>query len=142
LLVLVGTAACGGVTAISPTSSLLAPSAALPSTRVITGIVPPLGESAPCFVERYSCEVFEFSLPQEGTIGVTLSWDGQPRAMLVQLYWGDGLLAHEDVAPKSGPSRIAFQRPLMEATSYRVRVVSLEPDHALPFTLTLTLTSP
>jgi hypothetical protein len=152
--------ACEGVTTVGPSNALTVPAdaafvntliktppvpspiEALPLTQVITGTVFPLGESAPCFVERFPCQVFEFVLPTQGTITVRLDWDGQPRAMLVQLFWGDGLLAHEDVAPRSGPSQIAFRRPLMEANTYRVRVVSLEPDHAMPFTLTLALTAP
>lgn len=154
--------ACGGITTVGPSrtvgvpvvtpsfSAASAPSAPLapllfaplPSTQTISGTVFPLGQSAPCFLERYPCQIYEFAMPQEGSIGVTLNWDGQPRAMLVQLYWGDGLLAHEDVAPRSGPSQIAFRRGLMEPNTYRVRVVSLEPDHAMPFILTLSLTTP
>ncbi|MBF8300086.1 MAG: hypothetical protein HW394_456, partial [Acidobacteria bacterium] len=61
-----------------------------------------------------------------------------PRAMLVQLYWAGEGLAHEDVAPRNGPSRIWFRRPLMEAANYTLRVVSLEPESTIPFTLTLT----
>jgi len=69
---------------------------------------------------------------------VTLTWEGAPRALFVQLYWAGEGLAHEDVAPRSGPSRISFVRPRMEAARYEVRVVSREPEREIPFTLTLT----
>ena len=56
---------------------------------------------------------------------------------MVQLYWAGEGLAHEDIAPRTGPSRISFRRTLMEATGYRLRVVSLEPDNTIPFSLTI-----
>ena len=68
---------------------------------------------------------------------MTVNWEGDARALMVQLYWAGEGLAHEDVAPRDGPSRIWFRRPLMEASSYRLRVVSLEPGKAIPFTLTV-----
>lgn len=145
---------CGGITTLAPTgpsSSLIqtvsatappaapGPSASLPAPRMISGAVGPLREGMPpCFADRYACEVYDFSLAQEGSIEITLTWDGAPRAMMVQLYWAGEGLAHEDVAPRSGPSHIAFARPRMEAANYRVRVVSLEPGSTIPFTLTLT----
>lgn len=110
-----------------------------PASRVISGAVGPLLEGMPpCFADRYPCEVFDLSLPRPGPIEVALTWLGAPRAMLVQLYWAGEGLAHEDVAPREGPSRIWFQRPMMEAAAYKVRVVSLEPANRIPFTLTLT----
>jgi hypothetical protein len=81
--------------------------------------------------------VYDFSLPREGPIEVTLTWDGPARAMMVQLYWAGEGLAHEDVAPRNGPPLISFVRPRMEAANYRVRVVSLEPGASMPFNLTL-----
>jgi hypothetical protein len=106
---------------------------------VIRGTVAPLrGEASPCFAERYNCQAYDFFLSEEGPIEVTMTWEGPPRAILVQLYWAGEGLAHEDVAPRDGPPRIWFRRPLMEAASYRLRVVSLEPDSSIPFTLTLT----
>ena len=69
---------------------------------------------------------------------MTLTWDGAPRALMVQLYWAGEGLAHEDVAPRTGPSRITFTRPLMEPVGYRLRVVSLEPGSTIPYSLTLT----
>lgn len=93
--------------------------------------------AAPCWADRYPCQVYDFTLPQSGAIEVTLTWDGQPRALMVQLYWAGEGLAHEDVAPRTGPSRINFRRPLMEAAGYRLRVVSLEPDKTIPFSLTI-----
>jgi hypothetical protein len=56
---------------------------------------------------------------------------------MVQLYWAGEGLAHEDIAPRTGPSRISFRRPLMEAVGYRLRVVSLEPENTIPFSLTI-----
>lgn len=117
----------------------LAPAAYEPASRVITGTVGPLREGTPpCFADRYPCEVFDLSLPRPGPIEVALTWLGAPRAMLVQLYWAGEGLAHEDIAPRAGPSRIWFQRPMMEAAAYKVRVVSLEPASRIPFKLTLT----
>lgn len=146
---------CGGMAALSPTgpSATFAPAisaAASPTAppaapapaapfHVITGAVGPLLDGMPpCFADRYPCEVYDFSLPREGSIEVTLTWEGQARALMVQLYWAGEGLAHEDVAPRNGPSRISFQRPKMEAANYRLRVVSLEPGATIPFTLTLT----
>lgn len=122
---------------ISPVTS--APPMARSGSVTSSGTVGPLREGMlPCFAERYPCETYDFSLVREGSIEVTMTWEGPPRALLVQLYWAGEGLAHEDVAPRDGPSRIWFRRPLMEAADYRLRVVSLEPDHAIPFTLTLT----
>ena len=147
---------CGGMTNLSPAG----PSAAFPSVsgvaaspaapapnpspapvqsaRTIDGVVGSVGAgAAPCWADRYACEVYDFTLPQSGAIEVTLTWDGQPRALMVQLYWAGEGLAHEDIAPRTGPSRINFRRPTMEAASYRLRVVSLEPENSIPFQLTL-----
>lgn len=143
---------CGRVATLPPTgpspagvpASTPAPPAgpvppAAARTQVISGSVGPAVEtSAPCFADRYPCEVFDFVLEREGPIEVTLTWDGAPRALLVQLYWAGEGLAHEDVAPRNGPSRISFVRPRMESARYTVRVVSLEPARAIPFTLALT----
>lgn len=93
---------------------------------------------APCWADRYPCAVYDFSLRQPGPIEVTLTWDGQPRGLMVQLYWAGEGLAHEDLAPRTGPSRISFRRPMMEAADYRIRVVSLEPDATTPFELVVT----
>ena len=121
----------------SPTAP--APAESLPVSVPTSGTVGPLLEGAPpCFADRYPCETYDFSLVREGSIEVTMTWEGPPRAMLVQLYWAGEGLAHEDVAPRNGPSRIWFRRPLMEAANYRLRVVSLEPESTIPFTLTLT----
>jgi len=132
-------ATVGERTLPSAPPSLPTPPTGTPLPRVLSGAVGPLGEgSPPCFADRYPCEVYDFALEREGPIAVTLTWDGEPRALMVQLYWaGDGL-AHEDVAPRTGPSRISFMRPRMEPVSYRLRVVSLEPGSTIPFSLTLT----
>ena len=148
---------CGGVTTLSPTApsaafsqttAAAAPPAApapspgpapVPAAQTITGVVRSTAAgAAPCWADRYPCQVYDFTLSQAGAIEVTLTWDGQPRALMVQLYWAGEGLAHEDVAPRNGPSRIWFRRPLMEAADYRLRVVSLEPESTIPFTLTLT----
>jgi hypothetical protein len=159
LLLSLFTASCGGLTTLSPTGpattfasnvtasgspALPAPVPAPPgigsisAAHTITGTVPALGSGVlPCWADRYPCEVFEFALAQTGPIEVTLTWDGQPRALMVQLYWAGEGLAHEDLAPRTGPSRINFRRPLMEAANYRLRVVSLEPERAVPYSLTV-----
>ena len=115
-----------------------APAAGTPAAQAITGVVGPLRDGvAPCWADRYPCEVYDFALSEAGAIEVTLTWEGQPRALMVQLYWAGEGLAHEDIAPRTGPSRINFRRPLMEASNYRLRVVSLEPGTAIPFALTI-----
>ena len=121
-----------------PVPVVSAPVAPVSGGVSTSGTVGPLSQEAEaCFAGRYPCDTFDFSLVQAGPIEVTLTWDGPPRAVLVQLYWADEGLAHEDVAPREGPSQIRFRRPLMEAADYRLRVVSLEPGSAIPFTLTL-----
>jgi hypothetical protein len=156
---------CGGLTALSPTapSSMVStsagssqpavaaapaparaigpdvPSGLLPSERVITGTVEPLADySAPCYVERYACEKYRFSLQQEGAAEVALSWQGGARAMLIQLYRAGAGLVHEDVAPPDGAPTIAFRRVALPPIEYELRVVNMEPTVAHPFTLTLT----
>ena len=152
-------ASCGGMATLSPTAPSRtfaqtlattpspapapvpapAPAAGAPTTQTISGVVPPLRDGvAACWADRYPCEIYDFTLPQSGAIEVTLAWEGQPRALMVQLYWAGEGLAHESVAPRTGPSRINFRRPLMEAANYRLRVVSLEPDNPIPFSLTIT----
>ena len=147
---------CGGMVTLSPTGPsaplspphtaaaspvappLPAPAASFPTGQTVHGVVRSIGEgAAPCWADRYPCEIYDFSLEQPGTIEVTLTWEGQPRALMVQLYWAEAGLAHEDLAPRTGPSRISFRRPLMDATSYRLRVVSLEPESRTPFDLTV-----
>jgi hypothetical protein len=156
---------CGGLTALSPTapSSMLStaaapsqpagapapaparrigpdvPSGLVPSEQVITGTVEPLASySAPCYVERYACEKYRFSLQKEGAAEVTLAWRGGARAMLIQLYRAGAGLVHEDVAPLDGAPTIAFRRVGLPPIEYELRVVNLEPTDAHPFTLTLT----
>jgi len=58
--------------------------------------------------------------------------------LLVQSHWAGERLGHEDFAPRAGQSRIWFRRPLMEAANDTLRVGSLEPESAIPFTHTLT----
>lgn len=149
LALLVATS-CGGVTNALPTAPSVtsdqnpvpaagpAPPEAAPGSLLIRGTVRSLLEGAlPCWADRYPCAAYDFSTTHEGPIEVTLTWDGAPRELFVQLYWAGEGLAHEDVAPRNGPSRIWFLRPLMEAATYRLRVVSLAPDRAIPFTVTV-----
>ena len=135
---------CGAISGASPASPSALPSSSTgltsppSSPTAINGTVGPLGpEARPCFADLYPCAAFDFELPREGAIEVTLTWDGDPRALRVQLYWEGQWLAHEDVAPPGGPSHISFRRPRMEANHYQVRVVSMEPQRAIPFRLVL-----
>jgi len=85
--------------------------------REMQGVLGPFGAGAQtCFADLFPCQTFDFSLSQEGPIEVTLTWQGNARALFVQLYWQGRWLAHEDVAPREGPSEISFIRPRMEAT--------------------------
>ena len=156
---------CGGLTSLSPTapSSLSStpaassqtsvvsaptptyaigpevPSGLVPSQQVITGTVGPLANySGPCYVERYACEKYRFTLQKEGAVEVTLSWPGGARAMLIQLYRAGAGLIQEDLAPRDGSPTIAFRRVSLPAIEYELRVVNMEPNVAHPFTLTLT----
>jgi hypothetical protein len=115
------------------------PAMARPVSRLVAGTAGPLRDgAAPCFADRYPCEVYNFSLLREGPIEVEVTWNGPPRLLLVQLYWAGEGLAHEDIAPQDGPSRIYFRRPRMEAADYTLRVVNLDPTRGTPFALTLT----
>ena len=141
-------AACGGVAQLAPTAS--SPVLVNPIPRVneapvgssinreLLGTLGPFDpEAESCFADLFPCETFDFTLPQEGPIEVTLTWEGSPRAVFVQLYWAGRWLAHEDVAPREGPSRISFLRPRMEANNYQLRIVAREPGVAIPFRLVL-----
>jgi hypothetical protein len=122
--------------AVTPAVTPVSSSPVLASRQQVSGTVGPLRPpDPPCFAGLYPCETFNFSLEREGPIEVTLTWDGDSRALRVQLYWEGQWLAHEDIAPRGGPSQITFVRPKMEANVYQVRVVSLEPDRAIPFSL-------
>jgi hypothetical protein len=137
---------CGSIAPLAPAAPspvFAAAAASLPGSPAVTGratpipgLVQPLSAyPSPCWADRYACEVFTFATQQEGPISVMLTWNGEPRALRVQLYWADGQLAHEDIGRDS--SQISFTRPRMEAGAYRLRVVSLEPQSAIPFTLTI-----
>jgi hypothetical protein len=139
-------ASCGGMTQLAPAAPSPLPSGSISNVtqppvgpsldRAIHGTVGPFDDEAPsCFADLFPCERFNFSLPHEGPIEVTLTWEGDSRALFVQLYWEGRWLAHEDVAPRGGASRIAFLRPKMEANDYELRIVSREPTLAIPFTL-------
>ena len=154
-------AGCGGLTSIAPTMPSPAltssaavpapssspshsvgpdvPSGLVPTERVITSAVAPLAlYSAPCYVERYACEKYRFTMNRSGAVQVMLSWEGGARAMLIQLYRAGAGLVHEDVAPRDGAPTITFRRVDIEPMEYELRVVNMEPQVTHPFTLTLT----
>jgi hypothetical protein len=157
-------AACGGITNLSPTAPSASvtsqvsvtnslsdttpapthavgpdvPAGLAPTQQVIAASVGPLATySVPCYVERYACERYRFTLQHDGAAEVTLSWQGGSRAMLIQLYLAGAGLVHEDVAPQGGAPTITFRRTL-PGLEYELRVVNMEPDVTHPFTLTLT----
>ena len=66
---------------------------------------------------------------------VVVAWEGGSRDLMIQLYRADLGLVHEDLAPRTGASRITFRRPDLGAMDYELRVVSLQPATAIPFTL-------
>jgi hypothetical protein len=121
--------ACGGLTSVSPTapsatiSSQISatpsspgaapthavgpdvPAGLVPSEQTITASVGPLANyAAPCYVERYACERYHFTMGHDGAAEVTLSWQGGGRAMLIQLYLAGAGLVHEDVATRVAPT--------------------------------------
>lgn len=159
------TASCGGFTTVAPTAPSAAaslasttsasPVSALPpahsigpdvptgliaSQQVITGSVGPItSDVAPCYVERYSCQKYQFTMHRDGAVEVTLTWEGGERAMLIQLYRAGSGLVHEDVAPRGGPPTITFRRTGIAAMDYELRVVNMEPATTHAFSLTLTI---
>ena len=158
ILSLLSTVGCAGMTSMMPTgpsASLSAsqtvpfqessrttiapapaPAQTAPAPNVIVGTVNPVSTGGPrCHFDMYSCEVYAFSLASDGGVDVTLTWDGGERDLMVQLYRADLGLMHEDLAPRSGASRITFRRPDLGAQNYELRVVSLQRDAAIPFTL-------
>ena len=158
------TAGCGGFTTISPTApsatAALSPVTAVspapapapthavgpdvpaglsPIQQVMNGSVGPLtNDVPPCYLERYACEKYRFTMERDGAVEVTLTWQGGERAMLIQLYRAGAGLVHEDLAPRGGPPQITFRRTGIPAMDYELRVVNMEPAAAHPFTLTLT----
>jgi hypothetical protein len=157
ILSLLSTVGCGGMTAMVPTGpsspfasarvSSVPPQAtaapltpagpAVPAAQVVTGIIQPLsvpGER--CYFNLYACEAFNFSLAADGGLEVTLAWEGGARDMMVQLYRADIGIIHEDLAPRDGASLISFRRPDLAAMDYQLRVVSMQKDAAVSFTLT------
>ena len=122
------TVACGGFTTVAPTVPSSTPASALssvspaptpapahsigpdvpaglsPNQQVCSGSVGPLiPDAAPCYLERYSCERYRFTMDRNGAVEVTLTWEGSERAMLIQLYRAGAGLVHEDLAPRGGP---------------------------------------
>ncbi|HEY5617566.1 MAG TPA: hypothetical protein VIK60_06440 [Vicinamibacterales bacterium] len=139
---------CGGMTDLTPTAASERPPASpfsltdapvsSPHGRELEGTIGPFDAGTlPCFANLFPCETLDFTLPHEGPIEVTLTWEGHARALFVQLYWEGRWLAHEDVAPRGGPSQISFLRPKMEANDYQLRIVTREPALAIPFRLVL-----
>jgi len=136
------------VTAPAPTAAAPAPTHAVgpdvpagltPTSRTISGAVGPLASyPGPCYVGLYACERYRFTLDRQGAVEVTLSWQGGPRAMLIQLYRAGAGLVHEDVAPRDGGPTITFRRTGLEPMDYELRVVNWEPDATHAFTMTFT----
>ena len=149
-LSLLFTVGCGGSTLIptSPSAAVStqapAPSSSSPSVeqstseQVITGSVAPLLSGAtPCYVQRYACEVYGFTMRNDGAVEVTLTWEGGERALLIQLYEKGSRLVHEDLARRGAPPRISFRRTDLDARDYELRVVNYDGVNTIPFTLTL-----
>ena len=122
-----------------PPASASAPSrTSAVAPRYVEATIGPFVAGGPtCFANLFPCEILDFTLAQQGPIAVTLSWQGDARALFVQLYWEGRWLAHEDVAPAAGPSTISFRRLNMEANSYQLRIVTRQPDVAIPYRLEL-----
>lgn len=158
------TTACGGFTGISPAAPSAAgplsavttvspapapapthavgpdvPAGLVATRQVISGAVGPMtSDTPPCYVERYACERYRFTMHRDGAVEVTLTWQGGERAMLIQLYRAGAGLVHEDVAPRGGAPRITFRRTDITAMDYELRIVNLEPTTTHAFDLTLT----
>jgi hypothetical protein len=144
------TTACGSIDDLVPTgpSSTLvnklalapepAPGTAGTVQQIFNGTVRPVADGGPrCYFALYSCETYDFALNNSGGIDVTLSWQGNERALMVQLYRADVGLIHEDLARRGAAPTISFNRPDLAAMNYQLRVVSMETGNAIPFTLTL-----
>jgi len=158
------TAACGGFTTVAPSApaaTTLVPSVTFVSPaptpapahaigpdipaglrsnqQVISGSVGPVTDDvAPCYVQRYACERYGFTMNRDGAVEVTLTWEGGERAMLIQLYRAGAGLLHEDLAPRGGPPKITFRRTDIAAMDYELRVGNMEPTTTHAFSLTLT----
>ena len=158
ILSLLSTVGCSGMTGLMPTGpsasqsafqtmsfqasspatlAPLPPNAPAPlAPNVIAGTVNPVAAGGPvCYFGMYSCQVYAFSLASDGGVDVTLAWQGSSRDLMVQLYRADLGLVHEDLAPRNGASRITFRRPDLGAMDYELRVISLQRETAIPFTL-------
>ena len=137
---LVPTGPSQSLSASQSVSSLPPPQAPSgPVARVITGVVNPVASPGErCYFNLYACEAYSFSVAGEGGVDVTLAWEGGARDLMIQLYRADVGLIHEDLAPRGGASRITFRRPDLAPMDYQLRVVSLQKDVAIPFTLTYT----
>jgi hypothetical protein len=83
--------------------------------------------------------VYPFTLTQDGGVDVTLTWQGNERALMIQLYRAGAGLVHEDLAPRGSEPRISFRRTDLEAMDYELRVVNIDnAGTTIPFTLTFT----
>ena len=157
------TVSCGGFTSVAPTVPSATPASSVSSAspaltpapvhsigpdvpgglssnqQVFSGSVGPLiSDAAPCYLERYSCERYNFTMDRNGAVEVTLTWEGGERAMLIQLYRAGAGLVHEDLAPRGGAPTISFRRTDITAADYELRVVNMEPATTHAFNLTLT----
>jgi hypothetical protein len=78
-------------------------------------------------------------MQKDGAVEITLTWQGAPRAMLIQLMRVSGGIVQEDIAPVDGPPLISFRRTGITPQDYEIRVVNMDPTIATqPFTLDLT----
>jgi len=156
------TIGCSGATALNPTGPSLSPAdsrpaaAAVPTaspapgvptppsnSQTVSGVVGgPVSGPRTCYFGR-PCEVYSFTLAEDGGVDVTLTWEGHERALMIQLYRAGNFLVHEDLAPRGSAPRITFRRTDLQATDYQLRVVNIDnAGAAIPFTLTFTKVGP
>jgi hypothetical protein len=126
-----------GISAASPAPGL---PTTPPNSQTVTGAIGG-SVSGPqrCYFGR-PCEVYPFTLTEDGGVEVTLTWEGHERALMIQLYRAPNFLVHEDLAPRGSASRITFRRTDLQAMDYELRVVNIDNTGggAIPFTLTFT----
>ena len=111
-VLLVFAVSCSGMTALQPTAASALPpgptTAAAPVVshpgREIQGVLGPFDAGAQtCFADLFPCQTFDFSLSQEGPIEVTLTWQGNARALFVQLHLAGPLAGSRGCCAARGP---------------------------------------
>ena len=155
------TLGCSGATALNPTGPSPAPAdmrpaaagppaapapgvpTTPPNSQTVTGVVGgPVSSPQSCYFGR-PCELYPFTLTEDGGVEVTLTWEGHERALMIQLYRAPNFLVHEDLAPRGSAPRITFRRTDLQAMDYELRVVNIDnAGAAVPFTLTFTKVGP